>query len=78
LGRLADGPATGLDGDLRWPHEAEGLGIWEVEPDIPRVALGVRNRVAQLKALGNSLVPQIPEMIGRAILAHEKGPPERA
>jgi len=38
----------------------------------------VKDRVARLKALGNSLVPQIPEMIGRAILAYEKGPPERA
>ena len=61
-----------------WPHEAAGLGIWDVEPDVPRVARGVKDRVARLKALGNSLVPQIPEMIGRAILAYEKGPPERA
>lgn len=29
---------------------------------------GVSNRVARLKALGNAVVPQIPELIGRAIM----------
>jgi hypothetical protein len=33
------------------------------------VALRVANRVDRLRSLGNSLVPQIPELIGRAILA---------
>ena len=36
-----------------------------------RVATGVKDRVSKLRALGNAVVPQIPEMIGRAILAHE-------
>lgn len=31
---------------------------WETEPDIPRVAAGVPNRVGRLKALGNAVVPQ--------------------
>lgn len=35
------------------------------------IAYGVPNRMDRLRALGNSLVPQIPEMIGRAILAAE-------
>ena len=38
------------------------------EPDVGRVANGVPNRVDRIKALGNAVVPQIPEMIGRAIL----------
>jgi DNA (cytosine-5)-methyltransferase 1 len=42
---------------------------WLVEPDVGRVAHGVPRRVDRLKALGNSVVPQIPELIGRAILA---------
>ena len=34
---------------------------------------GVPDRVHRNKALGNSIVPQIPEMIGRAILASRAG-----
>ena len=41
---------------------------WEVEPDVGRVAHGVPDRAHRLAALGNSVVPQIPELIGRAIL----------
>lgn len=58
MGRMADGLPAGMDGPCRWPDE----------PDIPRVAKGVKDRVNRLKALGNAVVPQIPEMIGRAIL----------
>jgi len=49
-------------------------GPWgaDWEDGIPRVARGVPDRVSRLKALGNSLVPQIPEMLGRAILAAER------
>jgi DNA (cytosine-5)-methyltransferase 1 len=44
---------------------------WFVEPDVGRVAHGVPARVDRLRALGNAVVPQIPELIGRAILASE-------
>jgi len=44
---------------------------WEVEPDVGRVAHGVSARVDRLKSLGNAVVPQIPELIGRAIMAAE-------
>ena len=40
---------------------------WEVEPDVGRVAHGIPGRVDRLKQLGNAVVPQIPELIGRAI-----------
>jgi DNA (cytosine-5)-methyltransferase 1 len=40
---------------------------WEVEPDVGRVAYGVPARLDRLKALGNAVVPQIPEIIGRII-----------
>jgi DNA (cytosine-5)-methyltransferase 1 len=42
---------------------------WLSEPDVGRVANGVPSRVDRLKGLGNAVVPQIPELIGRAILA---------
>jgi DNA (cytosine-5)-methyltransferase 1 len=42
---------------------------WLTEPDVGRVANGVPSRVDRLKGLGNAVVPQIPELIGRAILA---------
>lgn len=46
-----------------------GLGdVWRVEPNVGRVANGVPMRMDRLKSLGNSVVSQIPEMIGRAIL----------
>ena len=42
-------------------------GNWLLEPAVGRVANGVPGRVDRLKQLGNAVVPQIPEMIGRAI-----------
>lgn len=52
---------------------ASGLGdIWRAEPNVGRVANGVPDRAHRLKALGNAVVPQIPELIGRAILQAEQ------
>jgi DNA (cytosine-5)-methyltransferase 1 len=39
---------------------------WRVEPNVGRVAYGVPQRVDRLKSLGNAVVPQIPELLGRA------------
>jgi len=47
-------------------------GTWLSEPDVGRVAYGVSNRVDRLKALGNAVVPQVVEQIGKAILEGEK------
>jgi DNA (cytosine-5)-methyltransferase 1 len=44
---------------------------WSIEPDVGRVANGVPQRVDRLKGLGNAVVPQIPELIGRAIMEAE-------
>jgi DNA (cytosine-5)-methyltransferase 1 len=44
---------------------------WAVEPDVGRVAHGVPDRVDRLAALGNALVPQIAEWLGRRILEYE-------
>lgn len=52
---------------LRLDRMADGLSAWMDEP-CPRVATGQKQRAARLKGLGNAVIPQIPEMIGYAIL----------
>ena len=53
-------------------HIAEGHSRsgdwWASEPAIQRMANGVPSRSHRLKCLGNAVVPQIPELIGRAIM----------
>ena len=54
-------------------ENGQGIGLvknswWKVEPDVGRVANGVPGRVDRLKQLGNAVVPQIVEIIGRAIM----------
>jgi len=47
---------------------------WRTEPNVGRVANGVPNRSHRLKCLGNAVIPQIPEIIGRAIMSvHNQG-----
>ena len=50
------------------PFLASNGRQWPPEPAICRVAHGLPDRVERLAAIGNSVVPQIPELIGRAIL----------
>jgi DNA (cytosine-5)-methyltransferase 1 len=70
--------------DLGVHHHRDS--IWAAEPSVcgvadgisdgvyeGRVTTGVKDRAKRLKALGNSVVPQIPELIGRAILEAENG-----
>ena len=64
-------PAPCLNGEAIKPIDGGLAHIWSPEPDVGRVAHGIPRRVDRLKCLGNSLVPQIPEMIGRAILQAE-------
>ncbi len=42
---------------------------WHPQPAVRRVVDGVSANVDRVAALGNAVVPQIPELIGRAILA---------
>lgn len=44
---------------------------WCTEPGMGRVAHGVSDRVDRIKGLGNAVVPQIPEVIGRVIMEIE-------
>jgi DNA (cytosine-5)-methyltransferase 1 len=51
----------------------DGSHWWTTEPDVGRVAHGVPARVDQLKCLGNAVVPQIAEWIGRKIMEARGG-----
>jgi DNA (cytosine-5)-methyltransferase 1 len=42
---------------------------WAIEPDVGRVANGIPNRVDRLRCLGNAVVPQVAEYVGRLIMA---------
>jgi len=56
----------------RTPHGVSAWldGTWEY--GIARTTTITKNRAKRLKALGNAVVPQIPEMIGNAILEAER------
>jgi len=41
---------------------------WEAEPDVGRVADGIPSRVDRLRSLGNAVVPQVAEWIGKRIV----------
>jgi len=55
-----------------WAELAARRGCWVKEwPSVPRVTCGIPNRADRLRGLGNAVVPQIPEIIGRIIMAWE-------
>jgi DNA (cytosine-5)-methyltransferase 1 len=60
-----------------WQHNGtgqagyDGWQWWQVEPDVGRVANGVSARVDRLRGLGNAVVPQVAEYIGRLVMAAE-------
>ena len=55
---------------LRGENGYAGWSWWETEPDVGRVAHGVPSRVDRLRGLGNAVVPQVAEVIGRLVMAH--------
>jgi DNA (cytosine-5)-methyltransferase 1 len=46
-----------------------------VKPGLCVLAHGVPRRVAKLRALGNAVVPQVAEHVGRCVMAHAEGQP---
>ena len=51
-----------------WTKVGEGWEWWSVEPDVGRMAYGVPSRVDRLRGLGNAVVPQVAEYIGKRII----------
>lgn len=79
---VADATSTRLEGAEREKYKggrkrfasssySEQSNWWQAEPNVGRVADGVPRRVDRLRALGNAVVPQVVEQIGKAILAGE-------
>ena len=57
--------------NTEWPAPTRHAGTghrWTTEPDVCRVAHGIPQRVDRLRALGNAVVPQVAEHIGRIIM----------
>jgi DNA (cytosine-5)-methyltransferase 1 len=46
-----------------------GQSLWPTEPAVGRVVDGLPRRLDRIRQLGNAVVPQIPEMIGQAIMS---------
>jgi len=66
------GPAKSNGGAFLAPADVgPGARNWPPEPEMVRVVHGLSAEVDAVEALGNSVVPQIPELIGRAILKAE-------
>jgi DNA (cytosine-5)-methyltransferase 1 len=78
LSRPALPSQTARESQEKWPA---GFGCtqhgWEaarlVEPGMGRATHGISSRVHRLRALGNAVVPSIPEIFGRFILQTELG-----
>ena len=74
-GQLSDGCYDNRGGGFRplpesgdSGEEARSIGgWWSVEPNVGRVAHGVPKRVDRLRSLGNAIVPQVAEWIGRKL-----------
>lgn len=56
-------------GNRSW-QDFEGWRNWQTEPNVGRMADGIPSRVDRLKCLGNAVVPQMAEVVGRLVIAH--------
>jgi len=72
----ADGPrlafrqgSTGTQGTRTTLNRCDW---WATEPGMGRVAHGVPRRMDRLRGLGNAVVPQVAEFIGRLIVEHDQ------
>ncbi len=51
---------------------SERYSWWKAEPGICRVYDGIPNRLDRLRSLGNAVVPQVAEYVGRLIMDHHR------
>ncbi len=78
IGHVADanGQREPQPGELYgqvWRRSLDRCGPWPVEPPVGRVADGGPRRVDRLRCLGNAVVPQVAEVVGRVVLQLEEG-----
>jgi site-specific DNA-cytosine methylase len=59
------GGEVGMPGPVTELERSDGR---EIERDFRGIPHGISNRVDRIRALGNTVIPQIPEIIGHAIL----------
>jgi DNA (cytosine-5)-methyltransferase 1 len=69
--RSPDPPTGSVHDEYRTGPQRRGW--WASEPDLGRVAYGVPDGVDRRRALGNAVVPQVAEHIGRLILGADQG-----
>lgn len=65
------GTQVQVEGEQSAKQLLELFSWWEAEPSVGRVAHGISRRVDRLKGLGNAVVPQVVELIGRRIMEIE-------
>ena len=70
---LAYATGAGLERAVGAVFKGNGTGFtngswWHVEPNLGRVANGISARVDRLRGLGNAVVPQVAEYVGRLIV----------
>lgn len=74
-GLVADTNRSGCDGwprhftEENWRTQSPDGDWWASEPRVDRVANGIPNRMDRIRTLGNAVVPQVAEAVGRMILA---------
>ena len=75
--KRSQAPTSGGEVDPVDPHSGGSLEAWGSEwlpePSVGRVVDGVPNRMDRIRVLGNSVVPQVSELIGRLIKLRETG-----
>jgi DNA (cytosine-5)-methyltransferase 1 len=68
--RMPNGSRSGEGTEAWQKHRFGNSGRWwEIEPAVDRVANGIPARLDRLRGLGNAVVPQVAEYIGRCIVA---------